>query len=278
LKPSIWQGHLSQRLIDRRGWALLISTPKGKGYFYDLYRRGQGEDPDYQSWNWPSWSNPLLDAALIEEERARLPQRVFGEQYGAEFAEGSGAVFRHVRESATGEWQEPDPEETYVAGLDLAKVEDWTVLVVMNARREVVFVDRFHRLDWGLQVERVLAACERYGEARVTVDSTGAGEPVYEALRRAGVLVKPYPFTAKSKDALIRNLSFMLEQREIVLPRPELWPEGIDELEAFEYSVTDQGNVRTGAPGGMHDDCVIALALAAWHFGKPRSRVWVGSV
>src|SRR4029450_6527733 len=33
LKPSIWQSHLSQRLIDRKGWALLISTPRGKGYF-----------------------------------------------------------------------------------------------------------------------------------------------------------------------------------------------------------------------------------------------------
>lgn len=31
LKPTIWQSHLSQRLIDKQGWALLISTPKGKG-------------------------------------------------------------------------------------------------------------------------------------------------------------------------------------------------------------------------------------------------------
>jgi hypothetical protein len=28
--------------------------------------------------------------------------------------------------------------------------------------------------------------------------------------------------------------------------------------------VTDAGNVRTSAPSGMHDDCVVALALAAW--------------
>jgi hypothetical protein len=48
------------------------------------------------------------------------------------------------------------------------------------------------------------------------------------------------------------------------LPRYELWPEGIDELEAFEYSVTEQGNVRTSAPSGLHDDCVIALGLTAW--------------
>src|SRR5436309_10516019 len=60
MKPSIWEGYLTQRLIDRKGWALLISTPKGKGWFYDLFRRGQGRDPDYQSWNSPSWENPFL--------------------------------------------------------------------------------------------------------------------------------------------------------------------------------------------------------------------------
>ena len=28
--------------------------------------------------------------------------------------------------------------------------------------------------------------------------------------------------------------------------------------------MSDAGNTKTGAPPGYHDDCVIALALAAW--------------
>ena len=50
LKPAIWNSFLSQRLIDKQGWALLISTPRGKGWFYDAWlrawarrRRGQPE-------------------------------------------------------------------------------------------------------------------------------------------------------------------------------------------------------------------------------------------
>ncbi|MBL8800448.1 MAG: hypothetical protein JNN27_00510, partial [Planctomycetes bacterium] len=54
-------------------------------------------------------------------------------------------------------------------------------------------------------------------------------------------------------------------KREILLPRPELWPEGIDELESFQYSVNDNGYARMSAPSGQHDDIVISLALAAWH-------------
>ncbi len=265
LKPSIWEGFLSQRLIDKRGWALLISTPRGKGWFYDAYRRGQGIDPDYESWNHPSWTNPYLNRELIEEERGRLPERVYQQEYGGQFIEGSGSVFRNVRECAIGSWKEPERDVSYFAGLDLAKVEDYSVLVVLNRDRQVVFVDRFNRLDWSIQMNRIQAAVEKYNRALINVDSTGAGEPIFESLRKAGCRCKPYPFTMKSKAALVDNLSILLEQKKITLPKPDLWPEGIDELESFEYSITNSGNVRTSAPSGVHDDCVVALGLAAWH-------------
>jgi hypothetical protein len=269
LKPSIWEGHLTQRLIDKKGWALLISTPRGKGYFYDLYRRGQnGNDPEYASWNYPSRTNPHLDDAVIEAERARVPERVFRQEFGAEFLEGAGQVFRNVRDCATGEFKEPVEGQRYYAGLDLAKVEDFTVLVIVNRNCEVVYVDRFHRLDWEIQVQRVKAATDRFYRPMMHIDSTGAGEPVFENLRRAGVSVTEYSFTQRSKAALIDNLGILFEKMKIVLPRVDLWPEGIDELEAFEYSVTESGTVKMGAPCGFHDDCVIGLALAVWFPGK----------
>jgi hypothetical protein len=242
----------------------MISTPRGKGWFYDVFRLGQGKDRDYRSWNNASWTNPYLDAEWIERERSRLPERVFRQEYGAEFIEGSGSVFRNVRECATAELEAPVEGRPYFGGLDLAKVEDYTVLVIVDAHANVVFVDRFHRLDWSIQVNRIRAATDRYNNAAIYCDSTGAGEPIYESLRKAGVYARPYAFTQKSKSALIDNLSLMLEQQRLRIPKPTVWPEGIDELEAFEYSVTDAGGVRTGAPHGYHDDCVIALALAAW--------------
>jgi hypothetical protein len=101
----------------------------------------------------------------------------------------------------------------------------------------------------------------------VLVDTTGAGEPVYQSLLAAGIYAMPYPFTARSKSAIIDNLSLMFERREVVLPRSDLWPEGIDELESFEYSISEQGSVKTSAPSGQHDDCVVSLALAMWYLG-----------
>lgn len=268
LKPTIWEGHLAQRLVDKKGWALLISTPRGKGWFYDAFRRGQGSDADFQSWNAPSWQNPHLDREVIERERERIPERVFRQEFGGEFIEGSGSVFRYVREAATGTFQEPVKGERYFAGLDLAKVEDYTVLVIVDRDLRVVFSDRFHRLDWSVQVDRIKTALGRYNRPMVHVDSTGAGEPIYETLRKAGVYANPYPFTQRSKAALIDLLSLLFEQRRITLPRPELWPEAIDELEGYEYSITDAGTVKSGAPAGLHDDIVMALGLAVWTPGQ----------
>ncbi len=275
LRPHIWESHLSQRLIDKHGWALMISTPRGKGWFFDQWRRGQpGSDPDYQSWNLPSWTNPLLNAVLIEQERDRLPERVFRQEFGGEFLEGAGQVFRGVRECATGTFEDPRPDVRYVGGLDLAKVEDFTVLVIMDMENRVVHAERFHREDWSTQVARIKGIAGRYNNARLTVDTTGAGEPVFETLRAAGVRVDAYPFTSRSKAALIDNLVLLIERREIVLPSAIVWPVGIDEIEAFEFTVGETGNIKTGAPSGMHDDCVIGLALAAWHF-RPRQKAGV---
>lgn len=265
LKSTIWEAYLSQRLLDKKGWALMISTPRGKGWFFDAWRRGQGRDSDFESWNLPSWTNPHVSRELIENERSRLADRVFRQEYGGEFIEGAGQVFRNVRECATGEFQPPEPDVEYYAGLDLAKVEDFSVLVIMNSAKQVVFTDRFHRLDWADQVRRIKAALTVYNGASVAVDATGVGGPICEALAAAGVSVVAVCLTAQSKTALIDNLGLLLEQQRIVLPRPEVWPEGVDELEAYEFSLSEQGHVRTNAPSGMHDDAVIALALAAAH-------------
>jgi len=265
LKPEIWQSHLTQRLVDKKGWALLISTPRGKGWLYELFRRGQeGRDPTYKSWNLPSWTNPHLDKEVIDAERARLPERVFMQEFGGEFIEGSGAVFRYVREAAVGTYAPPEYDADYYGGLDLAKVEDYSVLTILNRKRRVVYFDRFNRIDWTFQITRITAAAKRYNDAQIFVDSTGAGEPIFEALRASGCRVEPYPFTAKSKTALIDNLAILLERKKLVLPKPTVCPELIDELESFEYSLTERGGVRSGAPSGIHDDCVISLALAAW--------------
>lgn len=86
MDESIWMQHLSQRLVDRHGWALLLSTPRGLNWFRKLYRRGQhGNDPDFESWSQPSWTNPHVSKELIDAERGRMPEELFDQEYGGQF-------------------------------------------------------------------------------------------------------------------------------------------------------------------------------------------------
>jgi hypothetical protein len=86
IPEEVWVKYLSPRLIDRDGWLLLLSTPNGCNWFRKQFRLAEnGRDPRYAVWNSPSVENPHLDAAVIEQERARLKHDDFREQYLAHF-------------------------------------------------------------------------------------------------------------------------------------------------------------------------------------------------
>lgn len=285
---SIWNSYLSQRLIDKQGWAIMISTPKGKGWFYDMWRNGQPgprKRSDWESWNAPSWTNPLLPRSAIVAERERLGSTSieFRQEYGAEFVEGAGSVFRNVRDVATGIVLPPgytgptadgrlvlDPLRTYVGGLDLAKVNDYTVYTIMDDLHRVVFVDRFNKVDWSIQSVRLKSVSDRYGGPPTLVDSTGIGEPIFEALCAADLNVKPYVLSAGSKKVIIDNLALAFERKRIQLLQEPIFPAMVDELELFQWSITNSGHVTSGSPVGYNDDCVISLALAEYE----ASRAW----
>jgi len=80
-------------------------------------------------------------------------------------------------------------------------------------------------------------------------------------LQAEGLPVQPFVTTAVSKGPLIDALALALERGELSLLRD---PALLAELSAFSLERLPGGRYRYGAPPGLHDDTVIALALA-WH-------------
>lgn len=262
----VWEDVLRPALADKHGKLLAIGTPKGKNWFYQLWLRGQDPNfPDYASWQMPTWVNPWIPRSEIDELRRTLPERVFQQEIEAMFLEDAGGVFRNV-EQVVQPYKVPiQPSGQVVIGVDLAKYEDFTVLIAMDELGRVVDFDRFNKLDWEIQKNRIRAMADRY-KAKVIIDSTGVGDPIYEDLRKLGLRVEGYKFTLESKERLINNLAVRIENREITIPNI---PELIKELKIFQYELTKSGRVHLSAPAGFHDDCVVALALAAWATSKP---------
>jgi hypothetical protein len=260
IQREAWEQALRPTLSDKNGSAIIVSTPKGRNWFFELYARGNDEQyPEYKSFNFPTWSNPFIPKEEIDEVKKSLPSDVFRQEYEAQFLEDSAGVFRNIRDCISGDFEEPTNKSYYV-GWDIAKHQDFSVITVLDSHGHVVFFDRFNQIDYSLQIQRVEAIAKRY-KALVLMDSTGAGDPVLEQIRARGVAVEGYQFTNTSKQQLIEHLSVGIEQRLVTFPRIDVL---INELMIYQYEITRAGNMRYNAPDGYHDDCVISLALAYW--------------
>jgi hypothetical protein len=252
-------------LIDNQAPALITGTPKGMNRFHELYSRGMNGDPKYEAFTWTSYDNPWLPEDAMAEFKG-LPESLYRQEVLAEFIDDLGGVFRGVSEIIAGDLQDPVAGRQYVFGVDLAKTQDFTVVIGIDKQdRHLVYFDRFKELDWNFQEENVAAAARRYNNAVVLIDATGLGDPPYDHLNKAGVRVKGYKFTNESKRKLIENLSIAIQHG--ALTTPDI-PELINELRIFQADQTPMGNIRYNAPEGYHDDCVIALALAVWELGR----------
>jgi hypothetical protein len=278
LKRELWENSLSPALADTGGDAIFFGKPFGKNWFYELWMRGQrnaqGEPinpqfPDWQSFHFPTENNPYVPNVSIEAAKLALPCAVFEQEFLAKFLDDGAGVFRGVREALRGYIQkDPVPGRSYGMGVDIARKEDWTVLTVIDlTTRQIVWVDRFNKIDWPFIEARIVATAIKYNNAIVGIDSTGVGDPVYQNLKRKGLSIRPYQFTNESKKDLIENAVIEIEFERIHLPVdiPEVF---LHELDIFQSEYTKAGNVRYSAPEGYHDDCVISVCLAIWIAGS----------
>lgn len=263
-----WQGSIRPTLTDLKGDADLYSTPKGRNFFWKTFTWGQDkEEADWASWRLPTTDNPYIDPTEVEDARRKMPERLFRQEFLAEFLDEAGGVFRGVAASIDRKRDRPSlvlqPGFNYSMGLDLARVEDFTVITILDSRGRQVYFERFNQISWERQVAAVVHAARTLRPV-IYCDSTGVGDPIYERLRNLGLDIYPYQFTNASKQRLIDHLAMQIEQGQLRLMDI---PEQEAELSAYAYELTPSRNVRMGAPEGMHDDCVIALALAAWGAG-----------
>ena len=127
LKQSTYQKLIRPTLADFNGWCLMTSTPEGKNWFYEMWKRGQDPNrPDWFSFRGPSWLNPyvypqgatddgilllrramqageMLDHELfaslgidpeVGELAADLTEETFNQEIAALFTEFVGRVFK----------------------------------------------------------------------------------------------------------------------------------------------------------------------------------------
>jgi len=267
MREEAWHA-IRSTLTATRGPVRIIGNVKGRrNWAYALARRAEGGEP---GWAYAKLTaTDAIDAGIIASEeidqaQRQLPESVFRELYFAEPSDDGGNPFgQEAIRACIGDVSGAPPA---VYGVDLAKSVDWTVVVGLD---ETGAVCRFDRYQWPWE-ETVRRLAQEIGLTPAIVDSTGVGDPIVERLQRELPNVEGYNFSSSSKQRLMEGLAMAIQTGEVRYPQGVI----VSELDAFAYEYTRTG-VRYSAPDGMHDDCVMALALAVYgRTSAPGVGVW----
>lgn len=249
---EMWEQCVRPSLMDRRGDAWFISTPNGFNYFNNLFLRARDHE-DWQSFQFPTASNPHIHPEEIEELRASLPALVARQEIDAEFVQLAGALFKRQNIQVI----DAEPIISYCRSWDLAFTEkttsDWTAGAKMGVTADgtVVIADVVcGQMEWPDAVRLISNTAKLDGTSvRQGVEVVSAQVGVLQTLLRDPLLLA-HTFTPIEvhRDKLTRALPLVArsEQGKLAIVRGPWNQAFIDELCAF--------------PEGMHDDQVDAAS------------------
>jgi Terminase RNaseH-like domain len=201
----------------------------------------------------------------------------------------------------------------YVAGIDLGKRADYTVLSVLELLPQSIYrvlgLERWRGSDYNAVadvVAEILATPPLDGQVEVWMDTTGVGDAVietYDGIWRRGKLrgrvhrltttsgMEPNPAKGTIPKAdLVARLEVALQEGRLLIPeRLHLAPALRAELADFAAKVSKSGHVAFEALGSGHDDMVMSLCLAlhgatrrkaptSWRYsGARKAPAWSGA-
>ena len=240
-------------LGGKGGIGIINSSPKGRNYFYRMWRWGNKDgpdyDPDWESWRFETWDNPAM--AVKGEElkllrgkqvtykellKKRMGVNRYNQDYLALFIAGETKCFpgfydncvTHIPTEWTQEqkaafirdWQEPKPYETYVIGYDPASVGDMPAVVVIE--ESTGRVKRAYDLSlvgtteqkWNPQYDKLREISTHYNDAIVAFSQTGH-MTIQEELEKRGLTCFTVNEQGSSKENFVSHLEGVVERGEI---------------------------------------------------------------
>ena len=267
IKPEAWEQVIRASLSDKKGRAIFIGTPKGRNWFYDLYKLGQNEtDPDWKSWHFTTKDNPLIDPTEIESAKKTLSSFAFKQEYLASFDNAGSDVFKE-------EWikygEEP-PHGSYFVAVDLAgfeevakqaanakkRLDESAIAVVKVTEDGKWFVKEIEHGRWDIRetAAKILMKMRDYRPLSIGIERGALKNAVLpylsDLMRKNNVYSHIVDLThgnRKKADRIIWSLQGRFEHGRIVLNQDGDWDDFTDQLLMFPAQ-------------GVHDDLPDALS------------------
>lgn len=254
MDEQAWTEVLRATVLVKGKKVLLISTPKGKNHFWNIYNL-QDVNDKYQSFTETSY-NGLASKKEIDDARFTLPDHVFRQEYLAEFIDGGASLFLNLQTN-----DKPEKTSRYYAGVDVGRADDYTVLSIFNDKGQMVLIDRWRQMDWATIVRLMANKIKEY-QADTLIEVNSIGDAVYEMLLNElgnSAMLSPFVTTSKSKQDIIEQMIVSNQNKEFSI-LPESWL--LNEFNVFTYDWNPKTrSIRYSAPNGFHDDGVMSTAI-----------------
>ena len=269
----IYEKVLIPRTWRRGGVICGFGTPKGKGEYYNLWRRGQKVldgatnkyfEPRVYSQYSDSRTNKYADQTAILKAMEGKSEDYIKERVEGKFTDSVFAAFKDTDIDACidtnlREVIPPSTNHQYITGVDFGRKGDFTAAITWDVTvRPHVQVNVYRAgggaVSWENILDDLIKIYMRY-RGEFIVDSTGMGGDIQsEWLMDLGIPFIPYQFGGNpaKKVRLINNLQDYIEKRKFrMAPNDYL----IDELRQYPRDLEDKE---------LATDMVMGLALVAW--------------
>ena len=261
MRPETWYEAVRPTLAVRGKKVLFLSTPKGRNWFHDLFELGNSIDYDnYKSYKGTSKDTPFISEEEINDAKKTLPPSIFKQEYMAEFIDDGGEVFQNINNNTFEQY--PSPNGTLYCGIDIGRVNDYTVATIIDSQGNIIDIYRNNKLQWAELVNDLHKFISKYN-AVTLIEVNSVGDVVYEQLKSKYNNIEPFITSNKSKQEAIEGLILDFNEGNVRIPSKKLFQPLYDELGyfTFEYNPKTR-SIKYSHPPGLHDDTVISLALA----------------
>jgi len=261
MRGETWYEAVRPTLAVRGKKVLFLSTPKGKNWFYDLFKLGESVDnPNYKSYKGSSFDTPFIAEEEINDARKTLPTNIFKQEYMAEFIDDGGEVFSELDSNTFNQY--PKPSGKLYCGIDIGRVDDFSVATIIDSAGNVIDIYRNNKQQWSTLVDELLSFIRKYN-AVTLIEVNSMGDVIFEQLKAKYNNINAFVTTSKTKQEIIEGLILDMNENSVMIPSQQLFPPLYSELTTFTYEYNPKTrSIKYGHPNGLHDDCVISLALA----------------
>ena len=246
---------------------IMCSTPNGaQGFFHQYCTYGLNGEVGYRTKCINIYDNPFVTNDEIEKIKSQIPEKVFNQEYLAQFIDGAGSVFSNYQKCIIAK---PIKTAKVYAAIDWAKIDDYSVLTVLNDKAQVLYRYRINGMDYTQQVRLMAGKLNEWKPAMTISEENNIGQVVNELLKKAykGAL-RCITLDNEFKREIIEDLIVAFEQGTIGIDDDEVL---LRELQSFTCTYNPQTQkIKYAARTGLHDDCVISLAYA-YHLAKNKN-------